>query len=73
MVDDLMRAHPLRGLSRAEVITLLGQPTPTDMWQDWQMVYVLGPQRGFLGIDHEWLLLRLDARDIVIEQRIITD
>jgi hypothetical protein len=73
MVDDLMRAHPLNGLHRAEVMTLLGPPTRTDKWQDWQMVYVLGPKRGFLGIDDEWLLLRLDGSGVVIEHRIETD
>jgi len=73
MVDDLMRAHPLIGLDRAEVTTLLGPPNQTDKWPDWQMVYVLGPERGFLGIDREWLLLRLDGSGVVIEHRIETD
>jgi hypothetical protein len=37
------------------------------------MVYWLGPERGFIRIDSEWLVLRLDQSDIVREVRIVRD
>ena len=73
MVDDLLDRYPLVGRRREEVIALLGAPTPTDKWEGWQMIYVLGPDSWFMGIDHEWLLLRLDSRGIVTETLITTD
>lgn len=72
MVGDLLRQHHLVGQSRREVISLLGPPTPTDKFGDWQLVYVMGPDSGF-GIDHEWLLLRTDARGIVTERKVTSD
>jgi hypothetical protein len=73
MVDDLLDRYPLVGRRREEVIALLGPPTPTDKWEDWQMIYVLGPDSWFMGIDHEWLLLRLDDRGIVAESLVTVD
>jgi hypothetical protein len=73
MIDDLLRTHRLNGLTRAEVTVLLGPPTVTDAWPDWQMVYILGPQRGPVAIDHDWLLLRLNSAGIVTEHRIMND
>lgn len=59
MMDPLLSQHPLKGLSRSEVIELLGEPTPTDKWEDWDMIYVLGPT-DYMPIDHEWLVIKLD-------------
>lgn len=59
MMDELLSQHPLKGLSRSEVVELLGEPTPTDKWDHWDMIYVLGPTE-YMPIDHEWLVIKLD-------------
>src|SRR6478736_6481463 len=59
MIDDLMAEHSPVGLSRDSVIRMLGPSDSTPYFQDWDMVYQLGPERGFLSFDSEWLVLRV--------------
>jgi hypothetical protein len=73
MVDDLLRRHSLLGATRSEVEELLGKPTTTSYFQEYDLVYYLGPERSFVGIDSEWLVLRLDGAGRVSERRILTD
>lgn len=72
MVDSLLQLHPLRGKSRTAIVALLGDPTTTDMWPQSEMVYVLGPTRGF-AIVHEWLLIELDADQKVVSYTVLSD
>lgn len=60
MMPSLLRDHPLKGMTRAEVVNLLGQPTITDTKT--QMVYVLGNDGSYTPIDNEWLLIDLDGQ-----------
>jgi hypothetical protein len=73
MADRLLANGLLIGMSRAEVVGQLGEPPPTAYFSDWDLVYWLGPERGYMGIDSEWLVLRLDSDGRVAEQRIVTD
>jgi hypothetical protein len=73
MADDLVARGLLDGLTRSEVTSLLGQPPDTEYFRDWDMVYVLGPERSFIGIDFEWLVVRFGDNDRVSEYRIVTD
>lgn len=60
MVDDLLARKRLDGLSRAEVLELLGPPageTPEARELRW----LLGPARAFLRIDGEWLWVAFDG------------
>ena len=72
MVAALERQHPLKGMTRSEVIRLLGEPTPTDKWDEWDMIYVLGPT-DYMPIDHEWLVIKLDERGRVSDYRVTSD
>ena len=60
MADWLLQRRSLMGLSRAQVVSLLGEPTVTSHFRDFDLVYVLGNERGWMSIDSEWLLMRLD-------------
>ena len=60
MADDLINSQRLVGLTRQEVIALLGEPRRTEYFKEFDIVYYLGPQRGFMGIDSEWLVLKLN-------------
>jgi hypothetical protein len=73
MIDDLMRRHTLKGISRKEAVELLGTPRPTSYFGDYPMVYWLGPERGFISIDSEWLAIRFDAQDRVSDADIVRD
>jgi len=73
MVDDLLRRQALVGKSREELTALLGTPPKTNYFQDYQLVYWLGPERGFMSIDSEWLAVRLGSDDRVSEARIVRD
>jgi hypothetical protein len=73
MVADLFEEHPLKGMDRAEVVELLGPPTPTDKWKGTGMIYVLGPDGSLMAIDHEWLLIELDQQGRVSAYRVVLD
>ena len=73
MADDLLRSEVLLGKSRAEIETMLGPPTSTDKFRDSELVYWLGPERGFISIDSEWLTLNFDQAGKARDARIVTD
>ena len=73
MVDDLLRRHTFTGLSRTEAVKLLGEPDKTEHFKGWDMVYWLGPERGWLSVDSEWLLLKLDSAQKVSDCRLARD
>lgn len=74
MVDDLLSKYHLSEMSKEEITVLLGEPTSTEYFSpDNKLVYVLGPERGFMSIDYEWLLIILDEKEKVKEIKIETD
>jgi hypothetical protein len=60
MIDDLLANHPLVGMTRDEVVTLLGPFHDEPDYPGWDNCYYLGPERG-LGVDFEWLVLEFDG------------
>ncbi len=73
MVDDLLNGHKLVGMDRASVVELLGEPTLTSYFHEYDLVYWLGPERGLWSIDSEWLVMKLDANRRVSEAKLVTD
>ena len=73
MVDDLLRRHRLVGKSRAEINDLLGIPPETAYFASYDYVYWLGPERGFISIDSEWLCLKFSDDDVVTDARVTRD
>ena len=74
IVDDLVAKRRLDGLTREQLLTLLGPADQTDMWRDWHVVYWLGRERtGIIRADSEWLVIRFDAAGRVASYRIIAD
>ncbi len=72
MIDDLLSAHKLEGKSRAEIVSLLGEPDDNPGLLEWDMVYCLGPERSWISMDAEWLVLRLNEQQQVTEYKVIT-
>lgn len=73
MVDDLLSRHNFRGMAREQVVAIVGEPDKTEYFRDWEMVYWLGPERGFVSIDSEWLVFRLDGQRKVVDYKIVGD
>ena len=74
MVDDLIAGKRLDGLTRPEIGSMLGPEDRTGKFQDWNLVYYLGPERrGLFRIDSEWLVIRFSPSGLVAEYRIVVD
>src|SRR6185503_12498840 len=73
MADSLIARGTLQGKTRDEVVALLGAPRDGDYFSDWDLVYWLGPERGFISIDSEWLVIKFDREDRGADVQIITD
>ena len=59
MADDLIENHLKVGLTKTEVIQLIGEPDETNYFNNYDMVYYLGRERNIVGIDSEWLVIKL--------------
>jgi hypothetical protein len=73
MVDDLVSRRLIDGLERGAVAALLGPADRTDKWRDWDLVYWLGPNRGYFRIDSEWLVIRFNHEGRVQEYLVVQD
>lgn len=73
MVDDLLSRKNLRNMTKSEVIELLGEPPPTDYFEEYDLVYRLGPERGFMSIDSEWLVIRFGKDNKVADYEVMRD
>jgi hypothetical protein len=73
MVDNLISSNKLDGLSKAEVIELLGVPGNHDYFNNYDLVYWLGPERSFIRIDSEWLAISFDGKNRVREYLLVRD
>jgi len=73
MADGLLKSKILLGKSKAEIEAMLGPPTTTEKFGDSDLVYWLGPERGFISIDSEWLALYFDQAGSVRDARIVRD
>ena len=73
MADRLVAEGTLRSKNRDEVVRMLGEPPKTDYFRDWDVVYWLGPERRFMGIDSEWLVIRFDSQGQVAKYEIVRD
>ena len=61
--------------NRPELEGLLGEAKPTGYFTDLRpdLLYCLGPERGFIGIDSEWLAIWFDEDSIVERWELLTD
>lgn len=73
MIDELLKKYKLKGMKKEEVIKLLGSADKTNYFKNWDMVYWLGPERGFISIDSEWLVLKLDTDNTVVDAKVLRD
>jgi hypothetical protein len=73
MADRLVARGALLGMTRKQVVQLLGDPPASAYFKSFDLVYRLGDERGFISIDSEWLVLRLDQTGRVVECLIVTD
>jgi hypothetical protein len=71
MVPDLVARHRLTGMTRAELVALLGQPQ--QIFADGrELVYNLGVPESGLAIDPDLLIITLDARGRAVRHAIVS-
>jgi hypothetical protein len=73
MIEHLQWSEKLDGLKKAEVIALLGRETDTTYFSDHDLVYALGPERGWLSLDSEWLVIDFDRDGVVASYQVVAD
>ena len=61
IVDDMLDRYSLVGMSESEINKLLGDETKNAYFkEDDNIVYWLGPERGLVSIDSEWLVITFE-------------
>jgi len=73
MADYIVAQRLLSDKSQSDVVAMLGEPPETGYFADWDFVYWLGDERGWMSIDSEWLVVRFDVRGRVSDYRIVRD
>lgn len=73
MIEHLMWSGKLDGLSRSELVALLGAPSKAGYFRDRDYVYWLGNERSLFSIDSEWLVLDVDASGRVSHYEVVRD
>jgi hypothetical protein len=63
MADRLIARRTLIGKSREEIARMLGSPTDS---VDDRIRFVLGPERGFVGLDSEYMVLIFSSHGVVV-------
>lgn len=71
MMDDLAAKHPLVGMTRDQVLELLGPMQPPG-YPGFGDCYYLGPENHPLAVDNAWLVLTFE-NDVVRAWRLATD
>lgn len=73
MIDDYLRRYPPVGPSREEIVRQLGVPGEMDYFRGYDLVYWLGPERGLMALDSEWLVVRFDSSGRAAAGKLVTD
>lgn len=74
MVDDLINNYNLKGMNKKDIIELLGEPAEISYFKKPDnIVYYLGPERGLISIDSEWLVIWFNQNDVVEKFKIMGD
>jgi hypothetical protein len=60
-------------MTRGQVTAIVGKPTKTEYFKEWDLVYWLGPERGWVSIDSEWLVFRFNSQQKVTDCKIVRD
>ena len=73
MIESLTLSGRLSRITRAEVVSLLGPSDDTNYFNEWDFVYWLGPERSFISLDSEWLVIKIGSTGRVVDYRIVSD
>lgn len=72
MHEDLLQKHKLIGMTKEEIIGLLGPQSDVNYFQSWDLRYWMGPEPSFISIDSIWIVLKLE-KNKVVKYKIMTD
>jgi hypothetical protein len=72
MHKDLIARYKLIGMTKEEIIDLLGPQSDPAYFKEWDLRYWMGPEPGPYGIDSIWIVLKIKDNKIV-KYRIVSD
>lgn len=64
MYDDLINKYKLIGMTKEEIVELLGPQSDPAYFKDWDLRYWLGREPG-IGIDSIWLVIKLENNKVI--------
>ncbi|MXO90413.1 hypothetical protein [Pontixanthobacter aquaemixtae] len=73
MIEHLLWSKRLDGLDKGAVISLLGPDPETTYFSEHDLVYPLGPERGLMSLDSEWLIIDFDDEGVVESYQVMGD
>jgi len=73
MIDDLMERQLLDSKSKEQVFAMLGAGETSGYWHNWDVHYWLGPERGVVRLDSEWLVIQFNKEGRVAKYAIVRD
>lgn len=72
MIDDLMSNHLRKGMTKAQVVSLLGESKLLEYPGSNRFAYYLGFSCGFLCMDPDFLAVDFDRQDKVISFHVVS-
>lgn len=69
MLKNLLKKHKLNGMTKQEVLSLLGQPED-NITTEQELNYELGTSRGFFAVSTDILSIEFDQKDVAVSFRI---
>jgi hypothetical protein len=73
-VDDFINEYDVVGMSREQIVNLLGESDETHYFETYEMVYMLGQEtESYFAIDSQWLLFDIDESGQVASYEIRSD
>lgn len=74
MHRDLIKKHKLVGMTESEVLALLGADCRCSYFQEYELVYWMGPeQESLFQIDSVWLAIDVGLDGRVSKYSVVTD
>lgn len=73
IADGLVLSGSLIGLTSEEIKAKWGKTSKTSFFREWDMVYHLGSETGFISIDGEWLVIKLNDHGVAVDVALVRD
>lgn len=73
MLESVRSEVLVTGQSKEDVVDRLGPPTDTEKFADHGLVYWIGPEKGVISVDYQWLVIDFDEKGGLSSVAVTTD